>query len=194
MAKKRRITKKCTFATGAGAPAAVQEGLQAAETENIDSGLENMTNAAMLGMRNTLCKKTPRRCLSNDDACFWPAGEKGEKLQPLLPQRTRRSSAAAALEERSRGRREQLQTGFLYSCWSHEEAALWESAHCDIIERVIRSMILLLDYRSPFVMSQREQLLIWCHHKDMWAPYDITNGATTLLPIADPDLCEPLMA
>lgn len=57
MAKKRRITKECTSATGAGAPAAEQEGLQAAETENMDSGLENMTNAAKLGMRNTLCKR-----------------------------------------------------------------------------------------------------------------------------------------
>lgn len=60
--EKGEINEECTLATGAGAPAAVQEGLQAAETENIGTGLENMTSAgvaATLGMCNTFCRRHP---------------------------------------------------------------------------------------------------------------------------------------
>lgn len=72
---------------GAEALAAEQEGLQAAETENMDSGLENTTNAAKLEMRNTLCK----RCLDRVDLTMMPVFD---LLVNVLPQRTRRSIAA----------------------------------------------------------------------------------------------------
>lgn len=81
------MKEECTLATGAGAPAAVQEGLQAAQTENIDTGLENMTSAgvaAMLGMWNTFCRRRPDGVYLTMMRVFYPAGEKAQKLQPAL--------------------------------------------------------------------------------------------------------------